>query len=232
MDEKNIESILKQGLESAFLNDLVDPCGRLLLSSLVLQNVVNDFASKSGRLRHAFCDIVESLLLSIAPLRSSLEFISTFGSNLFGGHIAEELLPFGAFLDNQESLMIDLRASCRRPPGPRGVQLDQARLLLGIEGGFTKGVIAHEMNVSRMTLYRYLHDSEIIDFLPRHVSDAELVELTQRVKEIHSQYGCTFIQGALSAMNVVASRARIHGSLVLVDPVGTAQRFRTTIQVR
>jgi hypothetical protein len=110
--------------------------------------------------------------------------------------------------------------------------LDVDILVQSLDAHYTKQRIADSADVSRMTVYRYLNDTELVGLLPRHLTDAEMADYIEFIKSEQPELGCTFVQGALKRDHFVGSRARIHGALLLVDPLGTRARHRRLIPRR
>ena len=91
--------------------------------------------------------------------------------------------------------------------------------------------IAEKLNISRQTLYRHLEGKSTL-FGYTHISDQDLDSIISAYVATHPNDGERMLTGHLRSLNVFVQRSRIRESIHRVDPVGVADRRRTTIKRR
>ena len=88
--------------------------------------------------------------------------------------------------------------------------------------------IAEKLNISRQTLYRHLEgNSSLFGY-----TDISLDSIISAYVAAHPNDGERMVIGHLRSSNVFVQRSRIRESMHQVDPVGVADRRRTTIKRR
>jgi hypothetical protein len=145
-------------LTEYFANEVLDPCGLLVLSILLLQSAVDEFTSLPARCRHLLIDLADYWASRIKTINTALTVVTFIGVFLLGPHIGEEMTRYSAVVQDRAACLLQLQGMMRRPRGPRPILLDVDILVQSLDAHYTKQRIADSAGVSRMTVYRYLND--------------------------------------------------------------------------
>ena len=111
------------------------------------------------------------------------------------------------------------------------IDMVEVELLRCLRFRWTK--IAEMIGVSRATLYRRLDEEGMShDLTYSTISDRNLDETVEAIKQNHPNDGEVLMAGHLTSRGINVPRARLRGSIHRVDPVNTAARRSVTIRRR
>ena len=92
--------------------------------------------------------------------------------------------------------------------------------------------MGRNVNFIRSLSYDTIDDVVSLVYLPRHVSDKELIEHLQRLHTNSPYIGEYMILGYLRAMNIQAIRERVRHILRCIDPLNTALQWGGNLNSR
>ena len=111
------------------------------------------------------------------------------------------------------------------------IDMVEVELLRCLRFRWTK--IAEMIGVSRAALYRRLDEEGMShDLTYSTISDRNLDETVEAIKQNHPNDGEVLMAGHLTSRGINVPRARLRGSIHRVDPVNTAARRSVTIRRR